>query len=184
MKYAKYLPEKERRETYKETVTRNKDMHLKRFPEIKEEIETAYKDVYDKIVLPCMSSMQFAGSAIEVNPTRMFNCSFLPIIDYHCFSETMFLLLSGCGVGFSVQSHHVEKLPEIRKPLKSRRYFIQDSIEGWAESIRVLMKSYLSKRSLPLFDFRGIREKGSRLVTSGGKAPGAEPLKVCLNIMQ
>ena len=85
------------RETYEETVTRNKDMHLKRFPEIKEEIEGAYKDVYDKKILPSMRSMQFAGDAIEVNPSRMFNCSFLPIIDYHCFSETMFLLLSGCG---------------------------------------------------------------------------------------
>ena len=181
MKYAKYLPEQQRRETYKETVDRNKQMHLKKFPEMKEEIEGAYKDVYEKKILPSMRSMQFAGTAIEVNPTRMFNCSFLPIVDYHCFSETMFLLLSGSGVGFSVQKHHVEKLPEIRKPLKSRRYFIQDSIEGWAEAIRVLMKSFLGDRSFPLFDYRGIREKGSRLITSGGKAPGAEPLKVCLN---
>ena len=128
MKYAKYLPEQQRRETYKETVDRNKQMHLKKFPKMKEEIEGAYKDVYEKKILPSMRSMQFAGTAIEVNPTRMFNCSFLPIVDYHCFSETMFLLLSGSGVGFSVQKHHVEKLPEIRKPLKSRRYFIQDSI--------------------------------------------------------
>ena len=93
----------------------------------------------------------------------------------------MFLLLSGSGVGFSVQKHHVEKLPEIRKPVKTRRYFIQDSIEGWAEAIRVLMKSFLGNRSFPLFDYRGIREKGARLITSGGKAPGAEPLKICLN---
>ena len=181
MKYAKYLPEKERRETYEETVDRNKNMHLTRFPDIKDEIEGAYEDVYQKKVLPSMRSMQFAGTAIEVNPTRMFNCSFLPIIDYHCFSETMFLLLSGSGVGFSVQKHHVEKLPEIRKPLKTRRYFIQDSIEGWSEAVRVLMKSFLGDRSFPLFDYRGIREKGVRLITSGGKAPGAEPLKVCLN---
>ena len=94
MKYAKYLPEQQRRETYEETVDRNKNMHLKKFPDIKDEIEGAYKDVYQKKILPSMRSMQFSGTAIEVNPTRMFNCSFLPIIDYHCFSETMFLLLS------------------------------------------------------------------------------------------
>lgn len=181
MKYARFISEENRRETFEETVTRNKEMHIKKFPQIKEEIEEAYQDVYDKNILPSMRSMQFAGEAIEVNPARMFNCSYLPIKDLHCFSETMFLLLAGTGVGYSVQKHHVEQLPEIRKPQTSRRYLIQDSIEGWAESIRVLMKSYLSKRSLPLFDFRGIREKGSRLVTSGGKAPGAEPLKVCLN---
>ena len=80
MKYAKYLPEKQRRETYEETVNRNKNMHLKRFPDIKDEIEGAYEDVYQKKDLPSMRSMQFAGTAIEVNPTRMFNCSFLPII--------------------------------------------------------------------------------------------------------
>ena len=181
MKYARFIPEKNRRETFEETVTRNKEMHLKKFPEIKEDIEEAYKDVYNKNILPSMRSMQFAGEAIEVNPARMFNCSYLPIKDLHCFSETMFLLLAGTGVGYSVQKHHVDQLPEIKKPKTSRRYLIQDSIEGWAESIRVLMKSYLGKRSLPLFDFRGIREKGSRLVTSGGKAPGAEPLKACLN---
>ena len=184
MKYARFLPEENRRETYEETVTRNKEMHVKKFPFLKKEIDRAYEDVYNKNILPSMRSMQFAGEAIEVNPARMFNCSYLPIKDFHCFSETMFLLLAGCGVGYSVQKHHVEQLPTINKPKTSRRYLIQDSIEGWAESIRVLMKSYLSKRSLPLFDFRGIREKGARLVTSGGKAPGAEPLRVCLNKIQ
>ena len=181
MKYARFLAEENRRETYEETVTRNKNMHIKKFPQIKEEIEEAYKDVYLKNILPSMRSMQFAGEAIEVNPARMFNCSYLPIKDLHCFSETMFLLLAGTGVGYSVQQHHVEQLREVRKPKTSRRYLIQDSIEGWSESVRVLMKSYLSERSLPLFDYRGIREKGSRLITSGGKAPGAEPLRICLN---
>ncbi len=184
MKYARFLPEENRRETYEETVTRNKEMHIKKYPFLKEQIEEAYSDVYSKNILPSMRSMQFAGEAIEVNPARMFNCSYLPIQDLHCFSETMFLLLAGCGVGFSVQKQHVDKLPPINKPKTSRRYLIQDSIEGWAESIRVLMKSFLGTRSLPLFDFRGIREKGSRLVTSGGKAPGAEPLKVCLSKIQ
>ena len=184
MKYAKYLPEKNRRETYTETVERNEDMHKKAYPELKEEIESAYKYVYNKKVIPSMRSMQFAGTAIEVNPARMFNCSYLPITDWLAFSETMFLLLSGCGVGYSVQRHHVDQLPEIRKPLKSRRYLIQDSIEGWADAIKILMKAYFNGKTLPLFDYRAIREKGARLVISGGKAPGSEPLRVCLNSIQ
>ena len=184
MKYAKYQPEKNRRETYKETVDRNKQMHIDRYPEMKDLIEETYESVYSKKVIPSMRSMQFAGMAIEVNPARMFNCSYLPITDIEAFSETMFLLLSGCGVGYSVQRHHIEKLPEVRKPIKSRRYLIQDSIEGWADSIKVLLKAYFANRSLPLFDYRSIREKGARLIISGGKAPGAEPLKRCLNKMQ
>ena len=184
MKYAKYLEGKNRRETFEETVTRNRDMHIKKFPELKDEITDAYQYVYEKKVIPSMRSMQFAGTAIEVNPTRMFNCSYLPIVEPGAFWETMFLLLSGAGVGYSVQRHHVEQLPEIRKPIKSRRYLIQDSIEGWAGSIKVLMRAYFDNRSLPLFDYRAIREKGARLVISGGKAPGPEPLKVCLNELQ
>jgi ribonucleoside-diphosphate reductase alpha chain len=184
MKYAKYLSEKKRRETYKETVDRNKKMHISKYPELRELIDEAYESVYSKKVIPSMRSMQFAGPAIEVNPSRMFNCSYLPITDIHAFAETMFLLLSGCGVGYSVQRHHVDELPELRKPIKSRRYLIQDSIEGWADSIKVLMKAYFADRSLPLFDYRSIREKGARLIISGGKAPGAEPLKRCLNKIQ
>ena len=137
MKYARYLPEKSRRETFDETGERNMGMHIKQFPELKEEIESAYKLVHEKKVIPSMRSMQFAGMPIEVNPARMFNCSYLPVTDIGAFWETMFLLLSGCGVGYSVQRHHVDKLPELRKPIKSRRYLIQDSIEGWADSIKV-----------------------------------------------
>ena len=117
MKYAKYLGEKNRRETFEETVTRNKNMHIKKFPELKNEITDAYQYVYEKKVIPSMRSMQFAGTAIEVNPTRMFNCSYLPIVEPGAFWETMFLLLSGSGVGYSVQRHHVDQLPEIRKPI-------------------------------------------------------------------
>ena len=121
MKYAKFNPEVQRRETWAELVDRNKAMHLKKFPQLQQEIEDAYKFVYDKKALPSMRSMQFAGKPIEINNARIFNCSYLPIDDYRAFSEIMFLLLSGCGVGYSVQTHHVEKLPEIRKPLKWKR---------------------------------------------------------------
>ena len=185
LKYAKFVPEKNRRETWGELVTRNKEMHLKKFPQLAEEIEAAYKYVYDKKVLPSMRSMQFAGKPIEINNARIFNCSYLPIDDYRAFSEIMFLLLSGCGVGYSVQTHHVENLPEIRKPLKSKRYLVGDSIEGWADAVRMLTKAYFGQTSTaPLFDFRDIRAKGASLITVGGKAPGPEPLKIALIHMQ
>jgi ribonucleoside-diphosphate reductase alpha chain len=185
LKYAKFVPEKNRRETWGELVTRNKEMHLKKFPQLAEEIEAAYKYVYDKKILPSMRSMQFAGKPIEINNARIFNCSYLPIDDYRAFSEIMFLLLSGCGVGYSVQTHHVENLPEIRKPLKSKRYLVGDSIEGWADAVRMLTKAYFGQTSTaPLFDFRDIRAKGASLITVGGKAPGPEPLKIALIHMQ
>jgi ribonucleoside-triphosphate reductase len=181
LKYAKYVPEKNRRETWDELVTRNKEMHIKKFPKLTEEIEAAYKYVYDKKVLPSMRSMQFAGKPIDINNARIFNCSYLPIDDYRAFSEIMFLLLSGCGVGYSVQTHHIDNLPEIRKPLKKKRYLVGDSIEGWADAVRMLMKAYFGIISwAPNFDFRDIRPKGASLITVGGKAPGPEPLKIAL----
>jgi len=129
-----------------------------------------------------MRSMQFAGKPIEMSPNRIYNCAFAPIDDWRVFSEIMFLLLGGTGVGYSVQKHHVEALPEIRKPNadKTRRFLIGDSIEGWADSISVLIKAYFFGGSKPVFDFRDIRAKGARLITSGGKAPGPQPLKECL----
>ena len=180
-KYAKYIPGLKRRETWNELVTRNKEMHQEKFPQLKEEIEDVYKLVYDKKVLPSMRSLQFAGKPIEINNSRIFNCSYLPIDDWRSFSEVMFLLLSGCGVGYSVQKHHIEKLPEIRIPRKTRRFLVGDSIEGWADAVKVLMKSYYGiTAARPIFDFRDIRPKGAELITVGGKAPGSEPLKECL----
>ena len=182
MKYARYLPEKKRRETWKELVERNKKMHIKKYPELKSEIDKAYKLVLDKKILPSMRSMQFAGKPIEISPNRVYNCGFLPVDNWQSFSEIMFLLLGGTGVGYSVQQHHVEQLPEIHLPnfKRNRRYLISDSIEGWADSIKVLMKSYFYGGSHINFDFSDIRAKGSELVTSGGKAPGPQPLKECL----
>ena len=183
MKYAKYLPEVQRRETWTELVDRNKAMHIKKYPSIVDEITKAYKFVYDKKVLPSMRSMQFGGKPIEISPNRVYNCAYLPIDNIHSFSETMFLLLGGTGVGYSVQQHHVNQLPPINKPYDKRfkRYLIGDSIEGWADAIKVLIKSYLNGRSSKIiFDYSDIRAKGARLVTSGGKAPGPQPLKECL----
>jgi len=183
MKYAKYLPKKKRRETWKELVNRNMRMHTKKYPELKSEIEQVYKKyVLNKKVLPSMRSMQFGGKPIEVAPNRVFNCAYLPIDDWRAFSETMFLLLGGTGVGFSVQRHHVDKLPEINKPkgTRTRRFLIGDSIEGWADAVKSLVRSYFTGGSRIRFDYSDIRAKGARLVTSGGKAPGPQPLKECL----
>ena len=184
MKYAKFRPELNRRETWEELVTRNKEMHQSKFPQLKDEIEEVYKLVYAKKVLPSMRSLQFAGKPIELNNARIFNCSFLPLDDWRAFSEIMFLLLSGCGVGYSVQNHHIEKLPEIKVPTKHKRYLVGDSIEGWADAVRMLCKAYFQGAPLPTFDFRDIRAKGAQLITVGGKAPGPEPLKECLFNLQ
>ena len=183
MKYAKYLPEVNRRETWEELVTRNKNMHIKSYPALKDEIEEVYKFVYDKKVLPSMRSMQFGGKPIEVAPNRIYNCAFMPISHIDSFAECMFLLLGGTGVGFSVQRHHVKQLPAIQQPYpkRTRRFLIGDSIEGWADAVKVLLKSYMNGGgSRVIFDYSDIRPKGARLVTSGGKAPGPQPLKECL----
>jgi ribonucleoside-diphosphate reductase alpha chain len=184
MKYAKFLPDVNRRETWEELVTRNMNMHIKKYPQLAGEIVEVYKYVYDKKVLPSMRSMQFGGKPIEISPNRIYNCAYLPIDHLDAFAESMFLLLGGTGVGYSVQKHHVEKLPEIRKPNpnRTRRFLVGDSIEGWADAIKVLMKSYFGENlSTPEFDFSDIRAKGAQLVTSGGKAPGPQPLKDCLH---
>jgi len=184
MKYAKYIPELSRRETWDELVTRNMNMHIKKYPELTENIKTTYKLVYEKKVLPSMRSLQFGGKPIEISPNRVYNCAYLPIDSIDGFHEIMFLLLGGTGVGYSVQKHHVAKLPMISKPYekRTRRFLIGDSIEGWADAIKVLMKSYLGdKRSSRIeFDYSDIRPKGAMLVTSGGKAPGPQPLKECI----
>ena len=181
MKYARYLPELNRRETWNEIVDRNKEMHIKKFPFLKDEIEEKYKLVYEKKVLPSMRALQFSGKAVDVNNARLFNCSAISINSWESFSEIMFLLLTGCGVGISVQKHHVEQLPEIKKPLKrTKKFLIMDSLIGWAEAIKVLMKSYFFGTQKVRFDFSDIRPKGSPLVTSGGKAPGPQPLMDCI----
>ena len=182
MKYSKYVPELQRRETWDELVARNKEMHVKKFPQLKEEIEHVYGFVLNKKILPSMRSMQFAGKPIEISPNRVYNCAYMPIDDWRAFGEAMFLLLGGTGVGYSVQKHHVDKLPEIRKPntKRTKRFLIADSIEGWADAVKALVKSYFTGSSKIEFDFSDIRAKGARLVTSGGKAPGPQPLKECL----
>lgn len=180
-KYAKYLPELSRRETWMEVCDRYENMMIIKYPGLKDTIIRCVEDVRNKKVLPSMRAMQFAGPAVAKTESRMYNCAFLPIDHYKSFSETMFLLLGGTGVGYSVQKQHVAKLANIKKPSGSKRYVIGDSIEGWSDAIKTLLKAYLGHRKTqPRFDYSDIRVKGSRLVTAGGKAPGPAPLKECL----
>ena len=182
-KYAKHLNSAKRRENLSEIVYRNVEMHIKKFPHMEEEIIWAFQYVLNKKVLPSMRAFQFAGLAAELNPARLYNCSYAAIDDIRSFSEAMFLLLSGCGLGYSVQKHHIEKLPELLGPNenKRKRFLVSDDIEGWSDAIKAVIESYFKGKLRLDFDFRGIRPKGTRLVTSGGKAPGPQPLKDCIH---
>jgi ribonucleoside-diphosphate reductase alpha chain len=198
-KYSKFRPDLKRRETWEEIIDRYVGMMLKKYcgakyekqwkikkvnvsesPMVKEIIDNA-QYLYDKKVMPSMRMAQFAGKPIDINNSRGYNCAFLHMDHHKAFSEVMFLLLGGTGVGFSVQRHHVDKLPAIFKPNKVRKFLIGDSIEGWADAVNALMKAYFGiTRTRPRFDYSDIREKGEPLVTSGGKAPGPDPLRLAL----
>jgi ribonucleoside-diphosphate reductase alpha chain len=180
-KYARYLPELKRRELYSETVARVEGMHLGQFPELRDEITEAFDLVREKRVLPSMRSMQFGGAAILANNNRIYNCSFSLIDRMGAFSEALYLLLSGCGVGYSVQFDHVEKLPSI-KYIESRKvvhHVVADTIEGWANALKALLQSYQNGTNLEL-SYHKIRPSGTPLKTSGGVAPGHLKLKESL----
>lgn len=181
--YAKYLPHLGRRETLEETINRNMNMFLDKFPKLSRDIVKAYQQVYDLKVMPSMRSMQFGGEAILKNNVKLFNCSFATIDNTRVFAEALYLLMCGTGFGFSVQKHHVAKLPTIRLPKEEGKYFIADSIEGWAEALNVLMQAYFNGGLRPVFDYSGIRSKGARL-SSGATAPGPEPLKAMLEVVE
>lgn len=180
-KYSKFLDVLERREVFDEIVDRNMFMHINKFPFLEEEIKEAYEFVRQKKIMPSMRSMQFAGSAIEAHNARMFNCSFTLVDRFWVFREIFYLLLCGCGVGYSVQKQHVDKLPELGVVDKKLvyHYTIPDSIEGWANSVHELVRSYLAGYYIE-FDYSRIRPQGKPLRTSGGVAPGHLPLKRCL----
>lgn len=181
-KYSRFLPKLQRRETWEELVTRNMEMHIRKYPLLEDDIRQVYtRFVIPKKVLPSMRSLQFGGRPIELAPNRIFNCAFMPVDSLECFSEMMFLLLGGTGGGYSVQRQHVAKLPVVVGPKDyERRYVIGDSIEGWADAVKVLLESHILGKKRVRFDYRDIREKGAELITSGGKAPGPDPLRVCL----
>lgn len=182
-KYSKFNSELGRRETWSELVSRNAKMHADKYPQIADEIYEVYnRSVLTKKVVPSMRSFQFAGKAIEVNNSRMFNCASRKLDSATAFAEVMFLLLGGSGVGISVQKRHVNKIPALKTPGdKTKKFVVSDDIQGWADCVKHLIKSYTGGKYAYRFDFTEIRPKGTRLVTAGGKAPGPEPLRECVS---
>lgn len=194
-KYARYDHKKKRRETWDEAVDRVRDMHLHRYAAkgIEDEINWSFEMVRQKKVLPSMRSMQFGGDAILANDARMYNCAYTLADRQRFFSETLWMLLSGVGVGFSVQKQHVAKLPNLidyQSPDEKEviTYMVADTIEGWADALDILMQTYYKGNPISgkevFFDFSKIRRKGSWLKTSGGRAPGAKPLRVALKMIK
>lgn len=179
-KYAKYREDKARRAVWSEIVDDVVAMHKRKFPALADEIDGAFKFVYDKKVIPSMRSMQFAGRAIELGESRIYNCAYLPIDHRIAFREVMFLLMGGTGVGYSVQRHHVAKLPAIKKPEDTQRYVIGDSIEGWSDAVNRLCKAYFEGKTRPIFVYDDIRPAGSILKKSGGRSPGPTKLRATL----
>ena len=190
-KYARYDHKKKRRETWDEAIDRVRDMHMFRYASkgIDDDIKWAFDMVRQKRCLPSMRSMQFGGDAIIANDARMYNCAYTLADRLRFFSETIWMLLSGTGVGFSVQVQHIDKLPELveyKTPDEKEvfTYTVGDTIEGWADALDVLVQTYFKGSPISgkevFFDFSRIRRKGSWLKTSGGRAPGAKPLRVAL----
>ena len=190
-KYARWLEDKQRRETWKEAVERVKNMMHTMYADkgISEDIDWAYDMMYKKKVLGSQRGLQFGGEPILKRHAKVYNCTSSYCDRLRFFQECFWLLLCGSGTGFSVQKHHVAKLPnlehKINKDAMSIVYKIEDSIEGWADALGVLLSSYFSKQVEEferyrnchiLFDYSNIRPQGSNLSSGVGKAPGFEPL--------
>lgn len=193
-KYARYLPEEKRRETWEEQTDRVFSMHreyFSEFPSVMPYIDEAEKAVLKKDVLGSQRILQFGGDPILKHNVRVYNCGFSYIDRPRVFQELMYNLLCGCGVGFSVQRHHISSLPPVaqrRMMLGSKIFIVPDNIEGWSDAVGVLIASFLG--GIPefdeyvglkvLFDFSLIRPAGSPL-SSGSKAPGAAGLKMAIS---
>lgn len=173
-------------ETYEETALRTRDMHIRRYPRMEQEICEVWAEfVLPQLVLPSMRSMQFGGPAIEYHHAKMYNCSFTLIDRVEAFYDTLFLLLCGCGVGYSVQYCHVHRLPKVRRVGRKVRHFsIPDTIEGWRLALKELMESHFIHGEYVEFDYSGIRPEGAPLQRSGGIAPGHLELKHSLETIR
>ena len=190
-RYAGYKDNLNRRETWYESVNRSKNMMLDKYrdKDIEELINESYDAIKRKEVLGSQRALQFAGKPVIKHNARLFNCISAYVDRTRFFQECMYLLLCGCGTGFSVQNHHVAKLPKLVKMKKgTKKYQIPDSIEGWSDAVGVLISSYFQD-GVPFpeyigktvkFDDSQVRPKGARLSSGAGKAPGPEPLMKCL----
>jgi ribonucleoside-triphosphate reductase len=190
--YAKYLPSKRRRENWGESVDRLMNMHASKFIdniEIFEDLNEIEDSLKRKDILGSQRSLQFGGKAILDKPWRIFNCTTSFCDRPRFFAESLWLLLCGCGVGYSVQKHHVSKLPPVISSdqinnAQMRILMIKDTIEGWADALDALIQFYLGQSdTMPIFNYSLIRKKGSPL-SHGGKAPGPVPLKFSLQMIE
>lgn len=195
--YSRYNDELGRYETWTESVKRVMDMHKKKYSdklsdELLELMEFVEEKYEDKLVLGAQRSLQFGGDQILKHEFKMYNCTASHLDRIEFFGECMYLLLCGAGVGFSIQKHHVAKLPKLRS--RSNRviqHIIDDSIEGWSEAIDILFSSFLQdcgkfpqyNGKKVYFDFSKIRSKGSH-ISGGFKAPGPDPLRKCIAICE
>lgn len=190
-KYSRYNEKLGRRESWKEAVDRLESMHLKRYSFLQEKdkkkIQWAFDLVRDKRIVPSMRSLQFGGKPIEVKNERIYNCSVRHVDSLRSFSEIFYLLLCGCGVGLGLSNFFLERIPDlVSKDDKTGTvltYQVLDTIEGWSDSIEVLLMCYFKNTPLTgrkiVFDYSKIRPEGSPLKTGGGKAPGYKGLKSC-----
>ena len=175
-RYARWMEEEGRRETWKETVQRYVD-----FMSEKVKGHLPKKQIFDAIhnleVMPSMRALMTAGPALERDNTAGYNCSYMPVDDPKSFDEAMYILLCGTGVGFSVERQYVNQLPEIPKNLEDVDTIIhvQDSKEGWARALRKLI-GHLYMGEVPMWDVSKVRPAGSRLKIFGGRASGPAPL--------
>ena len=189
-KYSRYIPEKMRRETFPEAVERVIDMHRRHFAskgiDVEDLLQVCEQAMKQKMVLGSQRAMQFGGEPILRKHARIYNCTTSYCDRPRFFQEALWLLLCGCGVGFSVQTHHITKLPGIAKPgAANATYVIPDTIEGWADALGVLLSSYFSTRqpfpeyagTTVQFDYTQIRPKGRPISSGMGRAPGPEPLR-------
>jgi len=176
-RYARWIPEENRRETWKETVERymTNVVSDKVSKDIYKQLEDA---IHSLNVMPSMRAMMTAGAAMERDNTCAYNCSYLAVDDPKCFDEAMFILLCGTGVGFSVERQYISKLPEVPDELykSDTTIVVSDSKEGWAKSLRQLI-SLLYAGEIPKWDTHKVRPAGAKLKTFGGRASGAEPLE-------
>ena len=178
-RYARWLPEQGRRETWKETVQRYVDFFIEREQLVRDSQETQdiYNAIYNLEVMPSMRCMMTAGEALKRDNVAGFNCSYLHIDHPRAFDELMYVLMCGTGVGFSVERNFINQLPSIAETMHDTdtTIVVADSKMGWASAFRELI-SLLYAGKLPKWDMRKIRPAGARLKTFGGRASGPEPL--------
>ena len=190
MGYSRWDDSKSRYETWDESVERVMNMHREKYkdkmtPELDEAIRFAEQAYKDKLVLGAQRALQFGGEQLFKHEARLYNCTSSYCDRPRFFQEAMYMLLCGAGVGFSVQKHHIAKLPKLQKRSKNSKVFVvPDNIEGWADSFGVLLSSYFEEGSTfpeykgyqVHFDFSQIRPKGA-MISGGFKAPGPDGLR-------